>query len=242
MKYMSDRSKKSTHDEKILSFCAHFTSNKHKGRLGVFKTQHGSFETPAFYCCATKASLKSLSVQDIEKAQTPILLSNTYHLFLSPGADLIEAQGGLHKWMNWNKPLFTDSGGFQIFSLGHGSVADEIKGRSGKSEPKKSQPKMNFFYSLQSIYKQVKKLDLKADRAINIEEQNKKLHFLKVLYDVSEESKSLNLMEEICGQDTKIHPLFDLSVQYTQEILQKSFVYSKKPRIFSDILILSICL
>ena len=132
-----------------LSFNARFTSLKHKGRLGVFFTEHGSFETPAFYCCATKASLKSLSLQDIEKAQTPILLSNTYHLFLSPGADLIDAQGGLHKWMNWNKPLFTDSGGFQIFSLGHGSVADEIKGRSGKKIATVSQQKINYFYKKQ---------------------------------------------------------------------------------------------
>jgi queuine tRNA-ribosyltransferase len=123
-------------------FSVHFTSTQHKGRLGVIYTAHGSFETPAFYCCATKASLKGLSLQDIDRAQTPILLANTYHLLLSPGPDLIAQQGGLHAWMNWKKPLFTDSGGFQIFSLGHGSVADEIKGRSGKKpiDPKKNAP------------------------------------------------------------------------------------------------------
>jgi queuine tRNA-ribosyltransferase len=102
----------------------------HKGRLGFIETAHGSFQTPAFYFCATRAALKGLSTTALQKENTSILLSNTYHLMLRPGADIIQRQGGLHAFMHWDRPLFTDSGGFQIFSLGHGSVAEEIKGKN----------------------------------------------------------------------------------------------------------------
>ncbi len=71
----------------------------------------------------------------MREAGTDIILSNTYHLMLSPGADLVAEMGGLHKFMGWDGPLFTDSGGFQIFSLGHGSVANEIKGRGQQNRP-----------------------------------------------------------------------------------------------------------
>ena len=98
-------------------------------RTGILKTPHGFVETPAFIFCATKAALKTLSVNEAINAGTQIILSNTYHLMLQPGGEIISKHGGLHKFMNWNKPILTDSGGFQIFSLGHGSVADEIKGR-----------------------------------------------------------------------------------------------------------------
>lgn len=100
-----------------------------RSRLGVLKTPHGEIKTPAFIFCGTKACVKGISPRQLVEAQSQIILSNTYHLFSFPGADYIEARGGLHKFMNWNGPMLTDSGGFQIFSLGHGSVADEIKGR-----------------------------------------------------------------------------------------------------------------
>ena len=86
-------------------------------------------KTPAFIFCGTKASLKSYSTVDAKKNNTQIILSNTYHLMLQPGSKLIAKHGGLHRFMNWQGPMLTDSGGFQIFSLGHGSVADEIKRR-----------------------------------------------------------------------------------------------------------------
>lgn len=100
-----------------------------RARLGRLTVPHGTIETPNFIFCGTKASIKGLSPLQMREAGTDIILSNTYHLMLSPGADLIAEMGGLHKFMGWDAPLFTDSGGFQIFSLGHGSVADEIKGR-----------------------------------------------------------------------------------------------------------------
>ncbi|MDR2682065.1 MAG: tRNA guanosine(34) transglycosylase Tgt [Holosporaceae bacterium] len=98
-------------------------------RRGALTTPHGVIETPAFIFCGTKASVKGISPQQLMETGTSVILSNTYHLFSHPGADHIKNRGGLHKFMGWNGPMLTDSGGFQIFSLGHGSVADEIKGR-----------------------------------------------------------------------------------------------------------------
>lgn len=98
-------------------------------RLGVISTPHGEIKTPAFIFCGTKASIKGMSPRQMRECKTQIILSNTYHLFSHPGSEYIKARGGLHKFMNCDGPMLTDSGGFQIFSLGHGSVADEIKGR-----------------------------------------------------------------------------------------------------------------
>lgn len=105
-------------------------------RLGLLHTPHGTIETPAFIFCATKAAMKALTPQHMREANTQIILSNTYHLMLQPGPEIVEAHGGLHKFMGWDGPMLTDSGGFQIFSLGHGSVAAEIKGKRMTDRPK----------------------------------------------------------------------------------------------------------
>ena len=109
-----------------------------KARVGKISTPHGDIETPAFIFCATKAALKSFSTYDAKKNNTQVILSNTYHLMLQPGSNLIANHGGLHKFIGWDGPMLTDSGGFQIFSLGYGSVADEIKGRRTNSKIKKN--------------------------------------------------------------------------------------------------------
>lgn len=105
-------------------------------RTGVYATPHGAIETPNFIFCGTKATVKGLSPAQLREAGSSIILSNTYHLMLSPGPDLVADMGGLHKFMGWDGPMFTDSGGFQIFSLGHGSVADEIKGKGNRVKKK----------------------------------------------------------------------------------------------------------
>ena len=110
-------------------------SKNTKARTGEIITPHGSINTPAFIFCATKGALKSFSAVQAKENNTQIILSNTYHLMLQPGSELIANHGGLHRFINWDGPMLTDSGGFQIFSLGHGTVADEIK---GKSNPKKN--------------------------------------------------------------------------------------------------------
>lgn len=96
-------------------------------RLGKIQTPHGVIETPNFIFCGTKANVKGILSEQLVQCGVQIILSNTYHLMLHPGSDLIKQMGGLHKFMNWNGPLLTDSGGYQIFSLGHGSVSQEIK-------------------------------------------------------------------------------------------------------------------
>ena len=92
---------------------------KTNARIGRLKTNHGIVETPVFMPVGTLASVKSLSSQDlVTEIDARIILGNTYHLYLRPGHKLIEKLGGLHKFMNWNRPVLTDSGGFQVFSLG----------------------------------------------------------------------------------------------------------------------------
>jgi queuine tRNA-ribosyltransferase len=103
-------------------------SKKSNARIGKIHTRHGVIETPAFIFCGTKANIKGVTLDQLKKAGSQIVLSNTYHLMLQPGSELIKNAGGLHKFMGWDAPIFTDSGGFQIFSLGYGSVGSEIKG------------------------------------------------------------------------------------------------------------------
>lgn len=87
-------------------------------RAGVLKTAHGEIETPVFMPVGTQGTVKALSPEDLESIGAQVILGNTYHLYLRPGSKLVKKMGGLHKFMNWNGPILTDSGGFQAFSLG----------------------------------------------------------------------------------------------------------------------------
>lgn len=118
-----------TPQEGGFSFRLTSQSSSTRARTGLLTTPHGTLETPAFIFCGTKAAIKGATPAQMKAAGTQIILSNTYHLMLQPGGDLIEKMGGLHKFMGWEGPMLTDSGGFQIFSLGHGSVASELKGK-----------------------------------------------------------------------------------------------------------------
>ena len=101
-------------------------------RAGVLRTAHGEVRTPAFVPLATKATVKGLTAEEVAGLGYEMVLGNTFHLLLRPGPELIERLGGLHRFMGWDRPIITDSGGFQVFSMGHGTVADEIKGRRGE--------------------------------------------------------------------------------------------------------------
>ena len=92
-------------------------STKSKARVGKLYTPHGIVNTPAFMPIGTQGTVKAMTMRDINEIGAEILLSNTYHLYLRPGHELIREAGGLHKFMNWDKPILTDSGGFQVFSL-----------------------------------------------------------------------------------------------------------------------------
>jgi len=93
------------------------SSKKSSARSGILKTAHGTINTPFFMPIATYGAVKTQSSSDIKKLPSDILLSNTYHLYIRPGTDILEKAGGLHKFMNWNDIILTDSGGYQVYSL-----------------------------------------------------------------------------------------------------------------------------
>lgn len=103
---------------KSLEFSINSKLSNGFGRTGVIKTPHGEIRTPAFIVGATNATVKTLNVDQVQQFGGQSVLVNAYHLMLRPGAELIHNAGGVHKFMNWNGPIFSDSGGFQVFSLG----------------------------------------------------------------------------------------------------------------------------
>ncbi len=102
---------------KKLGFELIKTSTDSNARLGIISTKHGTIKTPVFMPVGTQATVKTLTPEELKEHDTSIILSNTYHLFLRPGSEIIKNIGGLHKFMHWNGPILTDSGGFQVFSL-----------------------------------------------------------------------------------------------------------------------------
>lgn len=102
-------------DLKLGEFKIHAKSGN--ARRATLQTSHGAVETPVFMAVGTKATVKAMTTEELTACGTQVVLGNTYHLHLRPGEDLIKRQGGLHKFMNWDKPILTDSGGFQVFSL-----------------------------------------------------------------------------------------------------------------------------
>lgn len=108
-----------------MHFKLEHTDEKSKARVGELHTDHGVIETPIFMPVGTVGSVKGVHQHELEEdIKAQIILGNTYHLFLRPGLDVLEPAGGLHKFMNWNKPILTDSGGYQVYSL---SGARKIK-------------------------------------------------------------------------------------------------------------------
>lgn len=115
-----------------------------RARLGFIETSHGVVETPCLVPVATQAVVKTLTSEEAEQTHSQILIANTFHLHLKPGEKIVEKAGGLHKFMNWKKPLMTDSGGFQVFSLGFGrdfGTGKILKVQSNKEIKYGSQPK-----------------------------------------------------------------------------------------------------
>jgi len=102
----------------MLNFKIEKELEKELGRVGTLTTPHGVIKTPAFVTVGTKATVKALTPEQVKDLGAQVVLANTYHLYLQPGDDLVKRAGGLHKFMNWSGPTMTDSGGFQVFSLG----------------------------------------------------------------------------------------------------------------------------
>ncbi len=119
-------------------------STRSRARVGVITTPHGEIETPAFVPVATRATVRTLESDDIDAALSQVLICNTYHLHIAPGEKIIKKMGGLHEFMQWKKPLMTDSGGFQVYSLGFGTdhgIGKMLKGPTGEKIDTHAQPK-----------------------------------------------------------------------------------------------------
>ncbi len=116
----------------MLRFEVVHQSKKSRARVGRIYTQHGIIETPNFVPVATNGSLKALTAAQIDALDIDLLFCNTYHLMLHPGAPIVESAGGLHHFMRRSKPIITDSGGFQVFSLAYGGVHQELKSAGTK--------------------------------------------------------------------------------------------------------------
>src|SRR5574344_289688 len=102
------------------------TSKNTKARLGILHTNYGDYETPMFMPVGTQATVKTLSPEELKEDKCGVILANTYHLWLRPGEDIVNMAGGLHKFMNWNGPILTDSGGYQVFSLArHKDISED---------------------------------------------------------------------------------------------------------------------
>ncbi len=119
-------------------------SKKSRARLGVISTPHGEIETPSFVPVATRATIRTLDTEEIVEVGAQVLICNTFHLHVAPGEKLIKKAGGIHNFMRWKKPLMTDSGGFQVFSLGFGTdhgVGKVLRAEQDKRVIAGSQPK-----------------------------------------------------------------------------------------------------
>ncbi len=114
-------------------FTIHARCSDSRARSGTLHLAHGEVRTPAFVPLATRGAVKTLEPRDVAALGYEMVLGNTFHLFLAPGPELVAEFGGLNEFMRWSGPIITDSGGFQVFSMGHGGVADEIKGRRGSA-------------------------------------------------------------------------------------------------------------
>lgn len=106
----------------IFNFSIHHKSTRSRARAGIITTPYGSIQTPAFVPCATRGTLKSLTPEDLGVIGAQLMFVNTYHMVLSPGLDILEKAGGIHAFSKIEKPIITDSGGFQVFSLGRNAV------------------------------------------------------------------------------------------------------------------------
>ena len=117
-----------------FSFEIIYQSKKSRARVGRIHTPHGIIETPNFVPVGTNGTVKAIDSVFVDQLDVQLMFCNTYHLMLHPGADLIEAAGGLHTFINRKKPIITDSGGFQVFSLMYGGIHAELKSKGQKQE------------------------------------------------------------------------------------------------------------
>ncbi len=132
MSLLSPSPKKLLSEDNYFRFEVLHQSKKSSARVGRIYTPHGEIDTPSFVAVGTNGTLKALDNAAVDAYGLQLMFCNTYHLILQPGTETVRLAGGLHSFMGRTKPLITDSGGFQVFSLAYGSVHDELKSRGQK--------------------------------------------------------------------------------------------------------------
>jgi queuine tRNA-ribosyltransferase len=137
-------------------------------RLGEIHTPHGIIQTPNFIFCGTRATVKTMTPADLKACGAQIILANNYHLMIQPGADLIEKMGGLHKFTGWDGPMLTDSGGYQVFAMQHGSVSEDTSGVK-RANTKKSLTKITEEGAYFRSYKDGAKLFISPEIAMDLQ-------------------------------------------------------------------------
>jgi queuine tRNA-ribosyltransferase len=137
-------------------------------RLGEIHTPHGVIQTPNFIFCGTRATVKTMTPADLKACGAQIILANNYHLMIQPGADLIEKMGGLHKFTGWDGPMLTDSGGYQVFAMQHGSVSEDTTGVK-RTNTKQSLTKITEDGAYFRSYKDGKKLFISPEIAMDLQ-------------------------------------------------------------------------
>jgi queuine tRNA-ribosyltransferase len=151
-----------------FSFELIYKSKKSNARVGKIHTPHGIIDTPGFVAVGTNGTVKALDSEMVKQIGTQLLFCNTYHLLLQPGPKIIEKAGGLHKFMNRDTPIITDSGGFQVFSLAYGGVANELK-NSGNKKAGGSVLKISEEGVIFRSYKDGRKILLTPESSIQIQ-------------------------------------------------------------------------
>lgn len=213
--------------DKPISFEIEKKLNNRLGRAGTIKTLHGEIKTPAFVAVGTTATVKALTPEQIKETGSQVILVNTYHLYLRPGEKVIKAAGGIHKFMNWNKPIMTDSGGFQVFSLGaaYGKKISKIK----NSEKTRSQILENIGIDCKDNIKNAGQIDNDEKEKNPLAKIDEEGVFFKSPYDGSERQltpeKSLEIQHDIGADiifafDECVSP--EVSYEYQKEALERT--------------------
>jgi len=212
-----------------FNFKIEYSDKKSLARTGVIETPHGQIETPAFVPVGTAATVKALSPRDLNEIGASVIFANTYHLYLRPGEKTVKKMGGLHKFMNWQGPIMTDSGGFQVFSLGFGiehgvgKIANIFPSEEF-SENKNSNKDKNDKKSIQKIISKPKLVKITDDGAFFTSHLDGSKHFFNP-------AKSIGIQEDlgadiILAFDECTSPLSDK--RYTQEAMERTHRWAKE--------------
>jgi queuine tRNA-ribosyltransferase/7-cyano-7-deazaguanine tRNA-ribosyltransferase len=210
-----------------FNFKIEYTDKKSLARVGIIETPHGQIETPAFVPVGTSATVKALSPSDLDEIGVSVIFTNTYHLYLRPGEKVVKKLGGLHKFMNWKKPIMTDSGGFQVFSLGFGiehgvgKIANIFPSEEFSDGMNKKKVKLK---TKQKITQKPKLVKITNEGAFFTSHLDGSEHFLNP-------TKSIQIQEDlgadiILAFDECTSPLSDK--RYTQQAMERTHRWAKE--------------